>query len=66
MKIAVAGKGGVGKTFISATLSRLLSREGYNVLAVDADPDQNLAYSLGIEPIIADKIIPLSENGKLI
>lgn len=66
MKIAVAGKGGVGKTFISATLSRLLAREGYNVLAVDADPDQNLAYSLGIEPKIADKIIPLSENGKLI
>lgn len=66
MKIAVAGKGGVGKTFIAATLSRLLARDGYNVLAVDADPDQNLAYSLGIEPKIADNITPLSENEKLI
>jgi CO dehydrogenase maturation factor len=66
MKIAVAGKGGVGKTFISATLSRLLARDGYTVLAVDADPDQNLAYSLGLEPEIADNIVPLSENEKLI
>ncbi len=49
MKIAVAGKGGVGKTFVSATLSRILARDGYNVLAVDADPNLNLAYSLGVE-----------------
>ena len=38
MKIAIAGKGGVGKTFVSATLARLLARDGYSVLAVDADP----------------------------
>ena len=43
MKIAVAGKGGVGKTFVSATLSRILAQNGYNVLAVDADPNLNLA-----------------------
>ncbi|MES0325871.1 MAG: AAA family ATPase, partial [Candidatus Bathyarchaeia archaeon] len=48
MKIAIAGKGGVGKTFVSATLSRLLARDGYEVLAVDADPNLNLGYSLGI------------------
>ncbi len=66
MKIAVAGKGGVGKTFVSATLSRLLARDGYNVLAVDADPNLNLAYSLGIDYDIANSIVPLSENSDLV
>ncbi|MBQ03797.1 cobalamin biosynthesis protein CobN [Candidatus Bathyarchaeota archaeon] len=66
LKIAVAGKGGVGKTFISGTLARLLAREGYNVLAVDADPNVNTASSLGVPSEIAEKIIPLSENKRLI
>jgi CO dehydrogenase maturation factor len=66
MKIAVAGKGGVGKTFVSATLSRILAQNGYNVLAVDADPNLNLAYSLGVEYDIANKILPLSENIELV
>jgi len=66
MKIAVAGKGGVGKTFVSATLSRILAQNGYNVLAVDADPNLNLAYSLGVEYDIADNILPLSENIELV
>ena len=66
MKIAVAGKGGVGKTFISGTLARLLARDGYNVLAVDADPNINTASSLGIPSEIAESIIPLSENEALI
>ena len=66
MKIAVAGKGGVGKTFISGTLARLLARDGYNVLAVDADPNINTASSLGIPSEIAETIIPLSENETLI
>jgi CO dehydrogenase maturation factor len=66
MKIAVAGKGGVGKTFISGTLARLLARDGYNVLAVDADPNINTASSLGIPPDIAEKIVPLSDNEELI
>ena len=61
MKIAVAGKGGVGKTFISGTLARLLARDGYNVIAVDADPNINTASSLGIPQEIVEKIIPLSE-----
>lgn len=66
MKIAVAGKGGVGKTFISGTLARLLARDGYNVLAVDADPNINTASSLGIPSDVAEKIVPLSDNEKLI
>lgn len=66
MKLAVAGKGGVGKTFVTATLSRLLARDGYNVLAVDADPNINLGYSLGFPREIADNITPLSDNYQLI
>jgi CO dehydrogenase maturation factor len=66
VKIAVAGKGGVGKTFISSTLCRLLASDGYKVLAVDADPNFNLAYALGIPSEVADGIVPLTENDALI
>lgn len=48
MKIAVAGKGGSGKTTISATLSRLLARQGHPVMAVDGDPNPNLGVALGM------------------
>ncbi|RLG54189.1 MAG: cobalamin biosynthesis protein CobN [Thermoproteota archaeon] len=66
MKIAVVGKGGVGKTTIAGTLARFLARDGYNVLAVDADPNLNLHMSLGIEESIASRIVPISENAELI
>jgi len=66
MKIAVAGKGGVGKTLISGTLVRLLAQDGFRVLAVDADPAMNLAYALGVPSDIASKIVPVSENKKLV
>lgn len=66
MKIAIAGKGGVGKTFVAATLSRLLAQDGYRVLAVDADPNLNLAYSLGVDYEVANNITPLSDNEELI
>jgi CO dehydrogenase maturation factor len=49
MKIAVAGKGGVGKTTIAGTLARLFARDGQSVIAVDADPAMNLKFALGIE-----------------
>ena len=66
MKLAVVGKGGVGKTSITGTLARQLGREGYKTLAIDVDPSMNLAYSLGISSNIASKITPLSENHSLI
>ncbi|MEM2083808.1 MAG: carbon monoxide dehydrogenase accessory protein CooC [Nitrososphaerota archaeon] len=66
MKIALTGKGGVGKTLVAATLSRLLARDGYKVLAIDADPNLNLGYSLGFNEEQLSKIIPLAENEELI
>lgn len=48
MKIAVSGKGGSGKTTITATLARLLGRRGVPVIAIDGDPNPNLAAALGI------------------
>lgn len=50
MKVAVVGKGGVGKTSISGTLARLLARRGRGVLAIDGDPNPNLALALGVSP----------------
>jgi len=49
IKIAVAGKGGVGKTTIAGTLARLFARAGHSVIAVDADPAMNLKFTLGIK-----------------
>ena len=64
MKIAVSGKGGVGKTTLSALLIRMFNEQGRRVLAIDADPDANLAAALGIDN--ADKITPISEMKSLI
>jgi CO dehydrogenase maturation factor len=49
MKIAVAGKGGVGKTTLAGLLARCLAEEGRRVLAIDADPDANLASALPLD-----------------
>ena len=49
MKIAIAGKGGVGKTTISGTLCRLLGNNGVKILAIDGDPNPNLSVVLGIK-----------------
>jgi CO dehydrogenase maturation factor len=64
MKIAVSGKGGVGKTTFSALLIRTLNDMGKHVLAIDADPDANLAAAVGIPN--ADTITPISEMKELI
>lgn len=66
MKIAVTGKGGAGKTTIASSLSFAFAKEGRNVLAVDADPDANLASALGFPREVCEKIIPLSEQKELI
>ena len=64
MKLAISGKGGVGKTTFAALLIRTLSREGRRVLAIDADPDANLASALGIAD--ADKITPIADMKDLV
>ncbi len=66
MKVAVTGKGGVGKTTIAGTLARLLGRDGLRILAVDADPNYNLWSAIGMDDTIARKIRPLLENEELV
>jgi len=64
MKIAISGKGGVGKTTLAALLINYFRDQGKKVLAVDADPDANLALALGIPD--PESITPLSEMKELI
>ncbi|MBI4684996.1 MAG: AAA family ATPase [Nitrospirae bacterium] len=66
MKIAITGKGGVGKTTLSAVLSNLFAAEGKRVIAVDADPDANLASAFGISIADASKIRPIADMTWLI
>jgi len=66
MKIAVTGKGGVGKTTFSAVLARMYAAEGKKVLCADADPDANLGLALGFSEEDLDKIVPISEMKDLI
>lgn len=64
MKIAVSGKGGVGKTTFAALLIKTLNDKGKRILAIDADPDANLAVALGIAH--PESIVPISEMKDLI
>ena len=64
MKIAVSGKGGVGKTLLASLLAHIFSASGYSVLAIDADPDANLAATLGFAH--PENIVPISEMKDLI
>ncbi len=64
LKIAIAGKGGVGKTTFAAALILSFNKKGQEVLAIDADPDANLAAALGFPPDV--KITPLVEMKDLI
>lgn len=66
MKIAVAGKGGVGKTVVAGVLASFFAEKGFKVLAIDADPSPNLGLTLGIPLDQANKIVPISENTRLI
>ena len=66
MKIAITGKGGVGKTTFAATLARLYAEEGRTVLAADVDPDANLGLALGFPEEILDSITPISKMRRLI
>jgi CO dehydrogenase maturation factor len=50
VKLAIAGKGGSGKTSIAGTAARLLARRGRSVLAIDGDSNPNLALTLGLPP----------------
>jgi CO dehydrogenase maturation factor len=66
MKIAITGKGGVGKTTIASLLAHLYAEEGKRVIAVDADPDANLATALGLSREDAEKIRPIADMADLI
>ncbi len=65
-KIAVSGKGGVGKTTVAGILARLLGREKEKVLVIDADPDSNMASALGIPRDKREGLTPLSQMFDLI
>ncbi len=82
MKIAITGKGGVGKTTFSSMIARMFADEGFRVVAVDADPDANLALALGFPKDVYpdanlalalgfpkdvyESIVPISEMKKLV
>jgi CO dehydrogenase maturation factor len=62
IRIAIAGKGGSGKTTISGTLARLLAQQGRRVLAVDADTNPNLSTTLGVPADRATQITSLPRS----
>ena len=64
IKIAISGKGGVGKTLLASLLARTFANSGYSVIAIDADPDANLSTTLGFKN--TDNLIPVSQMKELI
>ena len=66
MKVAITGKGGVGKTTLASTLARLYADEGRTVLADDVDPDANLGLALGLSQEEVDAIVPISKMRTLV
>jgi CO dehydrogenase maturation factor len=66
MKLAITGKGGVGKSTTAAALALLLAKRNRRVLAVDADPDANLAACLGISPEKQKQIVPIAARRALV
>ncbi|MDD1653968.1 MAG: P-loop NTPase [Methanomicrobiales archaeon] len=66
MKVAVSGKGGVGKTLVAGALAWSFARKGIRTIAIDADSSPNLGLTLGLSPGQVESIIPLSEREDLI
>jgi CO dehydrogenase maturation factor len=66
LKIAIAGKGGVGKTTLAALLAMIYAEDGRPVLAIDADPAACMADALGLPDELADQLEPISEMDDLI
>lgn len=66
MKIAVSGKGGVGKTLIAAGIACYFAQKKRKVIAIDADSSPNLGITLGLSPESMRAIVPLSDNKTLI
>ncbi|MFQ5592124.1 MAG: AAA family ATPase [Phycisphaerae bacterium] len=66
LKLAISGKGGVGKSTLAAMFAHLAVADGHRVLAIDADPDANLAAALGMPEHDRRKLVPLVERTALI
>jgi CO dehydrogenase maturation factor len=66
MKIAISGKGGVGKTTLSGVMARVIADQGRKVLAIDADPDANLASAVGLPPELLAELKPIASMTSLI
>jgi CO dehydrogenase maturation factor len=65
-KIAITGKGGVGKTTLTALLAHIYAEAGQPVIAIDADPAASLAYALGMPDDVAAQVSPIAEMEELI